>query len=83
MWGSVVLFWSQFDCGSEEAVEKSCFVSDDAVHSAVSQIVRTVFVFEQRVSSSVGLGESAMVQASFPEQANEIKPLLGFFSLWR
>lgn len=29
--------------------------------------------------SSEVLGERAMVQAGFPEQANEIEPLLGFF----
>ncbi|KAK0153232.1 Pogo transposable element with KRAB domain [Merluccius polli] len=29
--------------------------------------------------SSVGLGERAMDQSSFPEQPNEVKPLLGFF----
>lgn len=29
--------------------------------------------------SSVGLGERAIVQSSFPEQPNEVKPLLGFF----
>lgn len=29
--------------------------------------------------SSIGLGENAIVQASFPEQTNEDKPLLGFF----
>ncbi|XP_039592487.1 voltage-dependent anion-selective channel protein 2-like [Polypterus senegalus] len=29
--------------------------------------------------SSIGLGERAVVQAGFPVQPNEIKPLLGFF----
>lgn len=40
---------SSFGCGGEEVVEPGS-VSDDAVSSAVSQIVCTVFVSEQRVS---------------------------------
>jgi len=36
---SIVLFCHQSDCGREEAVEKTCPVGDDAVRSAVSQVV--------------------------------------------
>ena len=142
---SVVLFRHQSDCGREEAIEKTCSTGDDAIRSAVSQVVCAVFVSEQRVSwvewvsddslcsfltalhkhrvhggkccsndplcrlydslqslplclcggtipdgdacgedalyqSSVGLGEGAVVQTSFPEQPDEIEPLLGFFN---
>ena len=47
---SVVLFCHQSDCGREEAVENASFMCDDAIRSAVSQVVRATFVSEQGMS---------------------------------
>jgi len=47
---SVVVLCHQSDCGREEAVQEASPVGDDAVRSAVSQVVCAVFVSEQRGS---------------------------------
>jgi len=142
-WCSVGLFCHQSDCGREEAVGKPCCECENAVGSAVPQIVSALFVSEHRViwvewvsndslcsfraalvvhvvhgrkccpydplrspydslqslplclcgvaipdsdacgedalyQSSVGLGERATAQTGFPEQPDEMEPLLGF-----
>lgn len=45
----IVLFCHESDCGREKAVEAG-FASNYAVCSAMSQVVRAVFVSEQWVS---------------------------------